>query len=115
MSENSAAGSKERRASQRFCLNMPLRYQVESSEPSLTGGKSRIINMSATGLLFVMDDQLRLNVGDRVKVVITWAAYPVNVGRMLHLSGTVRRIDGRLAAVQFGHYWFGSNPDEWMQ
>lgn len=92
-----------------------MRYQVESGEPSLSGGKSRTVNMSATGLLFTMDDQLRLSVGDRVKVVITWAAHPVNVGRMLHLAGTVRRTAGRLAGVQFGHYWFGSNADEWMQ
>ena len=92
------AHTVERRRSDRFPMELPLRYTTLSRREAILAGKGKTVNISSSGILFSSEHELP--VGTRLEVSIKWPA-ELSGGCPLNLvaRGRVSRHDcsGRIA------------------
>ena len=105
--QNSAASaeSKDRRNSQRFPLQLAIRYRVIGPDLGLKWISGESVNISSTGILFRTTDQVAP--GQGVEAFVAWPVSLDNrVPLKLSVKGPIVRCDGNQAAMRFERYEF---------
>jgi hypothetical protein len=107
----SNADSKDRRASQRFPLQLAVRYRILGSKPPAQWTVAESINISSTGILFKVSEEVEP--GQGVEAYVAWPIPLDNrVPLKLAIKGPVVRCDGQQAAVRFERYEFKTRSSE---
>ena len=95
----------DRRSSQRFPLQLAVRYRVIGSQPAPKWSVSESLNISSSGLLFKTPECMLP--GQGVEVYVAWpVALNDHVQLKLALKGPVVRSEGHQAAMRFERYEF---------
>src|SRR5205823_3402025 len=94
-----------RRKSQRFPIELDVRYRTTSKRPEIVAGTGKTVNISSTGVLFTSPHDVPI--GTRLEIFIRW---PIKLNEKcgLNLVGrgpVVRRAEGQLA-VRFQDWQF---------
>ena len=99
----------ERRASERFAIELEAHYRVLSTKSAEETGSGRTINLSSKGVLLMTDGDLVP--GRRLELSISW---PVQLDSKVPLKliarGRVVRADNGCAAVHIEQHEFRTHP-----
>lgn len=110
----SSADGKDRRASQRFPLQLAVRYRlIGSSTPARwTNGES--VNISSSGILFQGAETVVP--GQGIEAFVAWPVSLDNrVPLKLAVKGPVVRAEGNHTAIRFERYEFKTRSAELAQ
>jgi hypothetical protein len=106
-----SADAKDRRASQRFPLQLAVRYRILGSMPPARWIVAESVNISSTGMLFKVTEEVEPGQG-----VEAYVAWPIPLDKRvplkLAIKGPVVRCDGQQLAVRFERYEFKTRSAE---
>ncbi|MDP9054507.1 MAG: PilZ domain-containing protein [Acidobacteriota bacterium] len=95
----------DRRNSQRFPLQLSVKYRVIGDGPEGNWCVTETLNISSKGILFKTEDSVQLGRG--VEAFVSWpVALDKRVALKLALRGPVVRSEGNRTAVRFERYEF---------
>jgi hypothetical protein len=102
---------RDRRASKRFPLQLPVRYRLLGSKTPALWISAESVNISSTGLLFHSVEEIAL--GQGIEAFVAWpAALDNRVPLKLAVKGPVVRCEGNQAAIRFERYEFKTRSSE---
>lgn len=102
---------KDRRASQRFPLQLAVRYRLIGTRTPSRWTVAQSVNISSSGILFQSDEDIPL--GQGIEAFVAWpVALDNRVPLKLAVKGPVVRCEGHYAAVRFERYEFKTRSAE---
>ena len=105
---------RDRRASQRFPLQLAVRYRLIGTRTPARWTTAESVNISSSGILFQVSEEIPL--GQGIEAFVAWPVSLDNrVPLKLAVKGPVVRIDGNHAAIRFERYEFKTRSAELAQ
>ena len=102
---------KDRRNSQRFPLQLAVRYRLIGTRATSEWVSAESVNISSSGLLFQAAEEIQP--GQGIEAFVAWPVSLDNrVPLKLAIKGPVVRMEGNHAAVRFERYEFKTRSAE---
>ena len=103
-------GTEERRSTQRYSVALELRYRSIRGQDSVDTGTGISINLSAGGILFRTQSDLRI--GEVIEISLPWPAWrPEGIPAInLYILGQTLRTEGNCVAVRIWKHFYRPAP-----